>query len=598
MIVFVASVALSLVTQSDGDEASAADLVLPLDHPFVAPRLEGRTQISDEQANGRVVSKISLVRLPVFDPEDVAISWANSLRLRSRDWLIRGQFDFQPGEQYQRRRMDDMINRLKRLGIFSEVRAVLLAGPDQAVEILVITRDAWSLYPGFRSEGGGGELSVGASLIENNLLGTGSRLSLDSSVRGYAVDATPSGRMTRVNLGQGVFIRSIAGSSWFVEQSSLVNLGTREGGYEGLTLGLAVGRARRSRAEPWEFTGSFAVSDRLIIRTTGDGLLFDDFNPLAPEAWQLFMSGSLRWRYQWGDPVQASISFGPSLFWRKQRLGARIYEGYESLLPERRLPSVDATFTVQRFDFWRNRGQYTYAFEKYIPLGWVFSLSASWSDSIIGSTERFVGLNGLATAQALVANAVFIRATAFWSALFDYQLHQVREHELVAFLRLHSRPLGSETVWVRFGAQVGYHMLLNGEDNLGIGGQLDTRITPQEPWVLGVRTGQILRGYAAANLRGEQLIHGNVEIISAPVNLKVIYIGLVGFFDWATIMPAFNPLDPNLPCTLCESVGVGVRVEVPPFTRSVFRIDYAFPLRATTLTEWWQRISFGYFHTF
>ncbi len=134
---------------------------------------------------GARVSQIFYTRLPIFDETDPAenltlFRWANRVHLLTREAVISRQILFAEGQTYDQRLLEESGRLLRGQDYFYDVdlRPVSRCGDDVAVE--VITKDTWSLTPGFSFDRSGGENTFSFSFRDSNILGLGKQLKVAS----------------------------------------------------------------------------------------------------------------------------------------------------------------------------------------------------------------------------------------------------------------------------------------------------------------------------------------------------------------------------------------------------------------------------------
>lgn len=127
---------------------------------------------------GEVTTKI----LPIFDESNnrennVLYRWVNKVHIDTRPNVIRKQLLFAPGELISSQVLAENERILRKQKYVGESEIRVLQKCRETVDLEVVTREVWTLVPGFsfHSSGGDNELSVG--LRESNLLGTGQRVS-------------------------------------------------------------------------------------------------------------------------------------------------------------------------------------------------------------------------------------------------------------------------------------------------------------------------------------------------------------------------------------------------------------------------------------
>ncbi|HET8730353.1 MAG TPA: hypothetical protein VFM34_04515 [Moraxellaceae bacterium] len=133
---------------------------------------------------GKTIGAVRLARVTVFDEsdrrEDVFLyRFLNDAHMVTRETTIRRQLLFKPGEALLPRRMEETERNLRQNGYIADARIVPLQVCGNTVNILVITRDTWSLEPGASFSHTGGNSTSGVSLTDTNFLGSGHNLSVN-----------------------------------------------------------------------------------------------------------------------------------------------------------------------------------------------------------------------------------------------------------------------------------------------------------------------------------------------------------------------------------------------------------------------------------
>ena len=143
---------------------------------------------------GAVFGTIRIDNKDVFDKDDpkdnkALFRLADKLHIKTRQGVIRHQLLFRSGDPYSRHAMEESERILRSDRYFYDAAIVPVRYHDGKVDVMVITRDVWTLDPGFNFGRSGGTNSTGVSLQELNILGTGSAVSVGHS---SAVDRTQS----------------------------------------------------------------------------------------------------------------------------------------------------------------------------------------------------------------------------------------------------------------------------------------------------------------------------------------------------------------------------------------------------------------------
>lgn len=146
----------------------------------VAPLAIDQCDISDEQleAQGARIRSVRIDNLNIFDLEDPKEDKAlfrlmNGLHARTKPWVIERQLLFEEGDPFDRRKLEETERILRRTGYLYDARIVVASCDESGLEVLVRTRDVWTLQPGISVSRSGGESRVGLDIQEENFLGRG-----------------------------------------------------------------------------------------------------------------------------------------------------------------------------------------------------------------------------------------------------------------------------------------------------------------------------------------------------------------------------------------------------------------------------------------
>ncbi|OGT18287.1 MAG: hypothetical protein A3J49_03735 [Gallionellales bacterium RIFCSPHIGHO2_02_FULL_57_16] len=135
------------------------------------------------EAAGAVFGEIRIDGQDIFelqDPKENALPYrvANGLHIRTRPKVIEDTLLFKSGEPVSTRLIEESERLLRSNRFIYDVHIRPIAYHDGVVDIEVKTRDTWSLHPGFQFSRAGGVNTLGFTIEERNLLGTGASLGL------------------------------------------------------------------------------------------------------------------------------------------------------------------------------------------------------------------------------------------------------------------------------------------------------------------------------------------------------------------------------------------------------------------------------------
>jgi len=135
------------------------------------------------ESSGAVFGEIRVDNKNVFDKSDpkdnkALFRLANKLHIQTRRSVIRHQLLFRTGDRYSRHAVEESARILRADSYFYDASIVPVRYHDGKVDVLVTTRDVWTLDPEFNFRRSGGTNSTGLFLQELNLLGTGSAVTV------------------------------------------------------------------------------------------------------------------------------------------------------------------------------------------------------------------------------------------------------------------------------------------------------------------------------------------------------------------------------------------------------------------------------------
>ncbi len=153
-------------------------LLVLLPSATLAQQEQALPSFEELEADGAVIGEIRIDNRDIFDlnnPEENNSLYrlGNTLHIRTRANVIRRSLLFKSGEPVSAQRILETERNLRGLSYLYEVEIRPISYNNGVVDIVVITRDSWTLDPGlgFSRKGGDNESKYG--LKEVNLAGTG-----------------------------------------------------------------------------------------------------------------------------------------------------------------------------------------------------------------------------------------------------------------------------------------------------------------------------------------------------------------------------------------------------------------------------------------
>jgi outer membrane protein assembly factor BamA len=135
------------------------------------------------ERSGAVIGKIIIDNLNIFDlndPQDDTklFRLADHLHARTRERVIRWELLFVSGDRYSRRVLEESERLLRLASYFYDASIEPIAYHDGRVDVLVKTRDVWTLDPGISYGRSGGTNSTSFQLQELNAFGYGTAVTV------------------------------------------------------------------------------------------------------------------------------------------------------------------------------------------------------------------------------------------------------------------------------------------------------------------------------------------------------------------------------------------------------------------------------------
>lgn len=544
--------------------------------------LEKFEEVVEPQAEGKPIERIDIVTLDVFEDRDVmpksaeerpwakktlttARNLANSIHWTSRDFTIRREMLFSPGEPYKQVLAEETARNLRALSQLSAVVIVPVkskTSPDK-VRVLVITKDVWSLRLNWNIAFGNGQISqLTFQPQERNVLGlhhTASTL----------FDLLP----LSYTLGAGYSVPRFGTTRIGASGSASLVMNRESGKPEGSGLSASVGQPLFSAQTEWAWavSGSYAnaVTRRYVNGQLGG---FDsattkvvDNIPFEYRSEGMSESAGITRSFGWDNKFDITFGMGVSTSRYAtvddlSKFDPRAVADFMRFIPvgETRVgPAVTFQSYTTRFHAMHDFA--TLALEEDYRLGHNVFVKLYRANKEMGSTRDVAGSSGAAQYTVPLGDGI-ARGSVEGFAEQDMTPGQerIRDASVSASLKL-------VTPRIRFGRFV-----------------LDTTITDRERNYLNATSylggSGRLRGYPTSYYFGKDFYVSNLEFRSRPVSLLTAQVGGVLFHDMGDAFTDFDSIH------MKHSVGGGIRVLFPELDRAVFRLDIAVPLTTPNLS--------------
>jgi hypothetical protein len=591
-------VLVALIGRPAATRAQSYDSLGALEKEAADEALRRRGLTVDRSPEGKTIRQLHVVTLEVFSSRDLAspmvevpivgplLPYANKLHFESREGVIRRELILRVGERYDRTRVEEAVRNLQAQNELSSAVAILPvdSGAPGAVDMLVVTRDVWSLRFNTDFEVQQGVLLyLVTSLAENNLFGYRKQAAFNFNLYQGTVEVGPT-----------YADPNVLGSRWTFGAAARAISGRERGELEGATASAALQHPFYSLSTPWAGGLSVGYGNRIARRFVQGGVAGVTIAPEGlPEQvvpWEYRLrtfgaSGSLS--RQLGRSVLHRFTLGYSLDVVRPEFPDRFPEDEATraafarrIFPRsERLstPSLGYRCFVPRYRRYRDLG--TFDFTETFRLGPDFEATTSYAVPALGSErEAFRISAGAAWGLDLADGFQSVSASVGTNLEGGRSVDQTYALSVYAATPILWRSLrlimSGVTTWYR-------------------------HRTRNQYLVAGSDTG--LRGYTIGEFFGRIRAIGHVEARSRAVPLFSLRLGGVLFWDAGRAADRWEDLD------LRHAVGLGARLLIPQLNSYVLRFDWAFATsdtfdptsgRALTRAGWPGRFSLGFRQVF
>jgi hypothetical protein len=547
--------------------------------------------------DGKTIRRIHVVNLPVFagrggyspyasgatEWTPTSLGWrglqlASRLHVTTHTSVIRRELLFAEGDRYDRELVEETSRSLRDPEFSSLVVVVPVISPAPGkVDVLVVTRDVWSLRFNTNFEYQEGRLIyASASLSENNLFGLRKRASLSFLMNQGALWAGPTYfdpniRGTRLTL-------SASAGAWF----------GRDGGrYEGTSSQITLAYPLWALSRKWGGSFAFSHADHLVRDFLGT-------RPRRIDLEETPDDDRLDWTYRLRRYVLTSSavrSFGQRRLVQRVRFGHQWSVQRPTFMPAFTLdPVVREAFARRVFPRSERVSQVFMGWSLFTPRYRVYRDLNTYDlreDSTLGPTAS-LGLGAAAVPLGSEHDFLNLSASAGWNfdLLDGFQRLSAgfagRQQDGALIDQAYSAGIYLATPVLLRAARVvgeaGVAILHNARENVF--------------YALGGDSG--LRGYTIGDFRGRASALGHLEVRTRPLPFGSLRLGTLAFWDVGHVAARFAELRAH------HDVGAGLRLLIPQLNPYVIRLDWAFALQTTPNTRagWPGRISAGFQQAF
>ncbi len=566
--------AIRLACETGEPTCDPVALLSPLERRAVDRALIARGLQLDRAPYGKRLGRIHVVSQAVFGKDEGFLRWFNHLHVTSKSEVITRELVVRTGEVWDQRRVDESARRLRDPVSTTLAALVPVRGAsDDEVDLLVVTRDVWSLRMNSSYEIQEEQITyLGVAISENNLLGLHKLLAMTFRMDQGAYSIGPL-YIDKNVAGKHLDLRGRGGP--------MFNRYTNE--YEGSDSVFELARPLWSLDTKWG--AGIAWSHRIATERSFRGNGLDTYD--APET---EIDDLIPYAYR---QRKASLSAAVVRGFGDDDLQQRVRGGYELAIQRPSLledfpddPVLQESFTREVLPRSERTSVLFVGWELFEPRYRNFQNVSTFE--LAEDTRMGVELAAsVGAARRLYGSEVnFIRASAsaaYTGALGNDGLWRVA---VSAATRLENRRAIDDVFEVKLRMvtpSIELGRLVTEAAAIGV-----LRDSQNSFFRIGGDSG--LRGFPVGQFRGDRRAQWQTELRSRPIPVLFVRAGAVVFYDVGGAADTVDAL------TLHHDVGVGIRTLVPMFSPSVFRFDVAFPLDGPEAGS--PRFSAGYEQSF
>lgn len=514
---------------------------------------------------GKTLRAIHVDNQSVFTEDEGMLAWLNVFHRTTREDVVEREVLLRPGQRWDEAAIDDSKRRLRDPRFTSVVVMVPVRAPEpERVDLLVVTRDIWSLRLNTNYEIQNGELTrLIVAPAESNVLGLRKHLSVlfDLDQGAYSI-------------GPHYLDTNIGGSRLRLDARSAVVFSREDDGLEGTRNDIELTYPLWSLQSRWGGTLAVVHDDDILRDFQGVALRPLDLEG-TPDVVEAIPSiydrrvteidaSAVR---SVGNGVKQYLRFGYELAVSRPALhrggptadecaGTPLAECVrlfrDEVLPRsERSSALYTEFSLFTPNFRTYRNIDTYDLPEERQLGPDLRVGVAVASKLLGSEQNFVRLSGQIGWTSALGLDGFVTARAM--ATSRLQDRDLVDSDVQASVVATSPMLGN---LVRVVGRADVSMYIDDSENRYL--------------TLGGESG--LRGYMIGEFAGEKRVRGNLEVRTVPLRVWFSRVGLLGFWDVGHAADRLSDLE------LQHDVGVGIRAVIPQIQTAVFRLDWAVPL--------------------
>ncbi|MBL4818104.1 MAG: hypothetical protein JKY15_02565 [Deltaproteobacteria bacterium] len=516
-----------------------------LEQSAVTDALRKHELFRDPSPQDKKIGKFYFYTEKAIDPKERLVGWVSKIQFHTKDSAIKSQLWMKPGDLYN----SNIIIQNEQTLLNPTVRSFILILPVQpklspskdTVDLLIVSKDVLSWRASYKIAGSSDGLSsFSINLSQTNLLGLNKTVGLSFGLEPQLVEwgafyQDPSLFSTKNQLSamQGVFLNR---AGW---------------GFEGVEGSFQISYPVIVETVKWGYSALFNYNYKPFFDYQGVGIR--RFDGLERKYHQFQLNPSFVLIRSFGKVHKSNISFGYGLSYAEYKPLEKVSENFiKNVLPVNELQS----FAIVGYNYFQNKFLALYNYDTFSVTEWQrlgprFSATNHFAWTGIGSDRTFFRPLASFTASVPVTKTgLFIFSLSGQTRL---QLDRsIINNTLGAELTLVAPTIGQ---FGRFVTEAKFSSIWDNQNNTQL--------------VLGANSG--LRGVPFQFYAGNNLVRANLEFRTTSVQLWLIRLGLVAFYDFGAAFSSESQFKPT------QDAGIGIRIMVIPWNRIPFRIDVATP---------------------
>lgn len=523
----------------------------------VRPIFSQRRFLPEFDPDGKTVCNIHYATRDVFVPEEPFPTWLNGVHATTKVATAAIAFQLEVGEIYSEERIWETAEDLRNPLVYSTVVVLPVSSMDEGcVDVLVVTRDIWSLRAGWDLDYSGGVLrELGIRFVETNLAGLNDTIGLSFLLSQGSWGLGPVWQADWIG-GRNLFAQ--------VELSAIFDRET--GGFDGTAGILNFRQPIRTvdDSEGWEFSTQHRVATErnyigreLRTETVADPVTGENFE-IQRRWYETYLKSRVTRSWAFGVDNRHILHAGAFMDLvdvDARPMDASVTEGAldeftQKFLPrqERGLgPLFQYVFFQRKFIERVNYREFERT-ERY-RRGFEARADIRYSEPYVGASDRFLSALALVAFREGFGSDGLIELAALQSVRFQSPITDIRTEGV---LRI-ATPSGLAG---RFVDRVFVRRWARNEEN--------------EFYELSEQNA--VRGLGGDSIEGSNAFVQNLEWRSRAVDIFSIRVGVAVFNDIGASW------DPGEAPEWRSSVGFGLRLFAPQFMATVASLDIGFEI--------------------